>query len=81
MNYFHTDSQTRFIGLYLEDVRDGRRFLQAAGTVAWDKPVPVLKGGRHGPLCIGDSLSYGRRCSNLLLMSGNGIASNLCLYL
>jgi len=46
LNYFHADQQTRYIGLYLEDVRDGRRFLETARKVARDKPVLVLKGGR-----------------------------------
>ncbi|MBT4268767.1 MAG: hypothetical protein HOK67_05305 [Deltaproteobacteria bacterium] len=46
LNYFHADPQTRFIGLYLEDVRDGRRFLETARLVARDKPLLVLKGGR-----------------------------------
>ncbi len=46
LQYFHADQQTRHIGLYLEDVRDGRRFLETARTVAADKPVLLLKGGR-----------------------------------
>ena len=46
LNYFHADPQTRFIGLYLEDVRDGRCFLETARAVTRDKPVLVLKGGR-----------------------------------
>ncbi len=46
LNYFHTDRQTRFIGLYLEDVRNGRRFLETVRAVTRDKPVVVLKGGR-----------------------------------
>lgn len=44
--YLHSDPQTRFIGLYMEDVRDGRQFLKTARIVARDKPVLVLKGGR-----------------------------------
>ncbi len=46
LEFFHADPKTRFIGLYLEDVRDGRRFLETARTVAADKPVLLLKGGR-----------------------------------
>jgi len=46
LQYFHADQQTRHIGLYLEDVRDGRRFLETARMVAADKPVLLLKGGR-----------------------------------
>ncbi|MFH2129693.1 MAG: CoA-binding protein, partial [bacterium] len=46
LQYFHADPETRFIGLYLEDVRDGRRFLETARAVTRDKPVLLLKGGR-----------------------------------
>ena len=44
--YLMEDEQTKIIALYLEDVRDGRRFLQVAREAVARKPVIVLKGGR-----------------------------------
>jgi len=40
------DKGTRVILLYLEDVRDGRRFLQVAQRVASQKPIIILRSGR-----------------------------------
>ena len=44
--YLMEDEQTRIVGMYLEDIRDGRRFLQAARKTVKHKPVLLLKGGR-----------------------------------
>jgi len=44
--YLMEDEQTGIIGIYLEDVRDGRRFLEVARKVTAQKPVLLLKGGR-----------------------------------
>jgi acyl-CoA synthetase (NDP forming) len=46
LSYFRDDEQTQTIGIYLEDIRDGRRFLEVARDVASRKPVLLLKGGR-----------------------------------
>ncbi len=46
LDYLAGDEQTRIIGLYLEDIRDGRRFLEAARSAVRRKPVILLKGGR-----------------------------------
>ncbi|MFC1824649.1 acetate--CoA ligase family protein [Thermodesulfobacteriota bacterium] len=46
LEYFIKDEQTRFVGMYLEDIRDGRRFLELARQMVRDKPVVILKGGR-----------------------------------
>ena len=46
LRYFAADAQTRTIGLYLEDVRNGRKFLESARTTSRQKPVLLLKGGR-----------------------------------
>ena len=46
LEYFLQDAETRTIGLYVENVKDGRRlfdFLRSAGA---RKPVVILKGGR-----------------------------------
>lgn len=46
LDFFADDAQTRTVGIYLEDVRDGRRFVESAKRAARKKPVLVLKGGR-----------------------------------
>ncbi len=46
MAYLMEDEQTKIIGMYLEDIRDGRRFLNIAGEAVARKPVLILKGGR-----------------------------------
>jgi acyl-CoA synthetase (NDP forming) len=46
LEYLAEDEQTRVVGMYLEDVKDGRRFLDAARRAASRKPVLLLKGGR-----------------------------------
>lgn len=44
--FFRQDEQTRVIGMYLEGIRDGRRFLEECRETARLKPVLLLKGGR-----------------------------------
>jgi len=39
------DPETKVIGLYVEDIRDGRRFLRIARHVGSAKPIILLKGG------------------------------------
>lgn len=46
LRYLGDDDRTRVIALYLEGLRDGRRFLEAAREVSAVKPIVVLKGGR-----------------------------------
>lgn len=46
--YYADDPETKIVGLYLENVRDGREFLKAAEYCTERKPVIVLKGGRSG---------------------------------
>ena len=45
LKYFADDTHTKVIGIYLEDIRDGQRFLKLAKEVTKDKVVLVLKGG------------------------------------
>ncbi|MCD9030052.1 bifunctional acetate--CoA ligase family protein/GNAT family N-acetyltransferase [Luteimonas sp. BDR2-5] len=47
LDYFATDRHTRAILLYVEHVRDARKFLSAARAAARAKPVVVVKPGRH----------------------------------
>jgi acyl-CoA synthetase (NDP forming) len=46
LEFFFADPQTRVIGLYLEDVKDGRRFFDLLRSPLATKPVVVLRGGR-----------------------------------
>ncbi|THB75609.1 MAG: CoA-binding protein [Desulfobacteraceae bacterium] len=46
MEAFETDELTRTVVLYLESVKDGKRFFNSAARVSKQKPVVVLKGGR-----------------------------------
>jgi len=44
--YLADDLETRVIALYIEGVRDGRKFVEVARDAVRKKPVVVLKGGR-----------------------------------
>jgi acetyltransferase len=39
------DSKTKVIGLYLENIKDGRRFLKTAAQISKEKPIVLLKSG------------------------------------
>jgi acetate---CoA ligase (ADP-forming) len=46
LEYFNQDPEIKAIGMYLEGVKDGRRFLSVLKEVATKKPVVIWKGGR-----------------------------------
>lgn len=46
LDYFATDPDTRVIAMYVEGVKDGRRFREALMRAAAAKPVVVWKGGQ-----------------------------------
>ena len=46
LEYLTDDPQTKVIAMYVEGVRDGRRFLKALMKATAAKPVVVMKGGR-----------------------------------
>lgn len=46
MEYLADDPQTRVICAYVEQIRDGARFLQVAREVSRRKPIVLLKAGR-----------------------------------
>ncbi len=46
MEAFEIDDLTRCVVLYLESVKDGKRFFESAKRLSVKKPVIVLKGGR-----------------------------------
>jgi acyl-CoA synthetase (NDP forming) len=45
IDYLTDDAETRVIGLYLESVRDGQRFLNLARRINQTKPLVLWKGG------------------------------------
>lgn len=46
LSFLTEDEQTKIIGMYLEDVRDGGRFLKNLKMAVAQKPVLMIKGGR-----------------------------------
>ena len=46
LEFYFADPATKVIGLYLEDVRDGRRFFETLRTARAAKPVVLLIGGQ-----------------------------------
>ena len=46
LSYLMDDEQTKIIGLYLEDVKDGRLFLENLRKAVAKKPVLIIKSGR-----------------------------------
>jgi len=47
LNYLASDGATRAILLYIESIKDARKFMSAARAASRMKPVIVVKGGRH----------------------------------
>jgi acyl-CoA synthetase (NDP forming) len=48
VDYYLADQKTAAIGLYLEDVKEGRAFFDLLRSANATKPIVVLKGGRSG---------------------------------
>jgi len=46
LEFLAEDPQTRVIAAYVEQIKDGRRFLEVARRVSRIKPIVLLKGGR-----------------------------------
>ena len=46
LEYFARDPEIKIIGMYLEGVKDGRRFFRVLREVSARKPVVIWKGGR-----------------------------------
>ncbi len=46
LDYFGQDNDIKIIGMYLEGLRDGRRFMEVLKKVSAKKPVIIWKGGR-----------------------------------
>lgn len=52
LEFFFADADTHVIGLYVEDIKDGRAFFDLLRSEQANKPVVILKGGRsqHGQI-------------------------------
>jgi len=47
LEYLAEDKSTKVVGIYMESVDDGKRFIEAAKSCAQKKPVFAIKVGRH----------------------------------
>ncbi len=70
LEYFGADPEIKIIGLYLEGVKDGRRFLSVLREVAAKKPVVIWKGGRTAEGGRATASHTGALASNQLLWNG-----------
>ncbi|MBI2597782.1 MAG: CoA-binding protein [Candidatus Diapherotrites archaeon] len=48
LDYFSKDPDTKIITMYIEGVKEGRKFMEIAKKTSLKKPIVVLKGGVHG---------------------------------
>ncbi len=46
LKYFYQDEKTKVVGSYLEGLKDGREFFEAAKVITREKPLVIYKGGR-----------------------------------
>ncbi|MEI8343384.1 MAG: acetate--CoA ligase family protein [Candidatus Moraniibacteriota bacterium] len=46
IEYLGNDDRTKVIGIYLEGIKDGAKFLKAVGKVSLKKPIVILKAGK-----------------------------------
>ncbi len=46
IDYLGRDEDTRVIAMYIESIKDGRRFMESAQKVSKEKPIVALKGGK-----------------------------------
>ncbi len=60
IDYFGEDEGTRAILLYIESIRNARRFMTAARAFARTKPIIVYKSGRYPESAAGGGFPYRR---------------------
>jgi len=46
LEYLADDTNTRVIGMYLEGIKNGRKFIEIASAVSKKKPIVILKAGK-----------------------------------
>jgi acyl-CoA synthetase (NDP forming) len=69
MGAFEVDELSKTVILYLESVKDGRRFLERAGRVSRKKPVILLKGGRTAAGNTAAASHTGAMASNIRVLN------------
>lgn len=57
LEYLESDDRTRIICLYIEGLRQGRRFIDTARRISLSKPIILLKGGT-GSIGAGAAMSH-----------------------
>ena len=79
MEYYFADPDTRAIGVYIEDVKDGRRFFEVLKAARSRKPVVVLLGGQSAQGRQAAASHTGSLASPLALWSGLARQTGLVL--
>ncbi len=79
--YFGQDDGIKVIGMYLEGVKDGRKFLSVLREVSQIKPVVIWKGGRtsagfRAAASHTGSLAVSQAIWNVAMKQGGGIGVN-----
>jgi acyl-CoA synthetase (NDP forming) len=59
LTFFEHDESTNCIALHMEDLKDGRAFVEVAQRVSQKKPIVVLKAGRHAVRLQGRGVAHG----------------------
>ena len=68
LTFFEQDDNTQCVALHMEDLKDGRSFVEVAQRVSQKKPIVVLKAGRHAGGLEGGRVAHrgaGRRRQGL----------------
>jgi acyl-CoA synthetase (NDP forming) len=83
LEYLTADSETKIIGLYIEGIKDGRRFRQALHKAAERKAIILLKGGiteggaraavSHTGSFAGSEMIWGSLCKQLGIIQVHSI--------
>ena len=88
LDYFGLDSQTKSIMLYVESLKNPRKFMSAAREFTRDKPIIVLKAGRfqesseatlcHSGALAGDDMIYDAAFRRAGIVRVKGINDLFC---
>lgn len=70
LEYFACDDGIRAVAAYIEDIKDGRRFFEAARRLTRTRPFIVLKGGRTEAGALAAASHTGALAGNRSVWSG-----------
>ena len=83
LDFLATDKNTKAIAMYIEGLKDGRRFMETLKRVAPKKPIAILKGGRteagqksaasHTGSLAGSHQVFSAACRQLGVISANDL--------